>query len=160
MSKKPKPTDTLNQTTSNGITTTYDASGFPITITTTAGPELYPDSTWFNTNTDLVDFDYTYSVSTIDQTPDDDVEKAELILAGICPACRRDDGKHDARCPHFKYDIDGITINTQPAGAGVLTIGNHVITEEKMEKLDKILDAVDDIDEFIKDIKILKNKIG
>lgn len=122
------------------------------TITVTSGPELFPDSTWFSTNTDLADFDYTYSISTIDRTPDDEIEKAELILAGICPACRRDDGKHDARCPHFKYDIDGITINTA-SGPNTITIGNRELTEDKLEKLDKLLDAIDDIDVFLDKLK-------
>lgn len=157
MSKKTKPTDTQNQTTSNGITTTYDASGFPITITT-----LGTNITDYSISAPSDDFTYTWEhgLTTTDLTPTDEIEKAELILAGICPACRRDDGKHDYTCPRYEYSVDGITINTQTAGAGVITVGNHSITEEKLEKLDKILDAIDDIDEFINDIKILKNKIG
>ena len=158
MSKKTKPTDTQNQITSNGITTTYDASGFPLTITTTTDVDI-SDYTVTIPGTD--DFTFTWDHGlTQDQTPTDDVEKAELILAGICPACRRTDGKHDYTCPHYDYTVDGITINTQTSGSSVITVGNHTITEEKLDKLDKILDAIDDIDEFIKDIKILKNKIG
>lgn len=159
MSKKTKTTGTQNQTTSNGITTTYDASGFPLTITTT-GSMPWDGGVVTIPSTD--DFTYTWEqgLTTVDQTPTDDVEKAELILAGICPACRRTDGKHDYTCPHYNYTVDGITINTQTSGAGMITVGNHTITEEKLDKLDKILDAIDDIDEFIKDIKILKNKIG
>lgn len=122
------------------------------TITVTSGPELFPDSTWFSTTVADSDFDYTYSIGTIDQTPDDEIEKAELILAGICPACRRDDGKHDARCPHFTYDIDGITINTA-SGPNTITIGNRELTEDKLEKLDKLLDAIDDIDVFLDKLK-------
>lgn len=120
----------------------------------------YNTVTW----TASADSDYSYSYSDadwcIDQTPKDEIEKAELILAGICPACRRSDGKHEYTCPHYDYTLDGITINTQTAGSSVITVGNHSITEEKLEKLDKILNAIDDIDEFINDIKILKNKIG
>lgn len=126
------------------------------TITVTSCPELFPDSTWFSTTVDGTvadsDFDYTYSIGTIDQTPADEIEKAELILAGICPACRRDDGKHDARCPHFTYDIDGITITTA-SGPNTITIGDRVLTEDKLEKLDKILDAIDDIDVFLDKLK-------
>ena len=141
MSKKTNPIDTQNQTI-NISDVDYN------TITWTAS----------------ADSDYSYSYSDanwcIDQTPKDEIEKAELILAGICPACRRNDGKHEYSCPHYDYTVDGITINTQTAGAGVITVGKHTITEEKLEKLDKILDAIDDIEKFIDDIEILKNKIG
>ena len=114
--------------------------------------------------------DTTYTISedsltvatTIDQTPDDDVEKAEIILRGICPACRRSDGKHDFTCPHYDYNTDGITISSKTAGAGIITVGNHNITEEKLEVLDRIIDAVgDDLDEFLDIIKeTIKDKKG
>ena len=52
------------------------------TITVTSCPELFPDSTWFSTTVDGTvadsNFDYTYSIGTIDQTPADEIEKAEL----------------------------------------------------------------------------------
>ena len=143
-----------------------DASG---TITTITDPyiqftDLDIDSafpSYYTSYSDMGDTTYTISDSdnltvttSVDQTPDDDVEKAELILRGICPACRRSDGKHDYTCPHYDFSVDGITISTKTAGAGVITVGNHSITEEKLEVLDRIIDAVgDDLDEFLDVIK-------
>jgi len=129
------------------------------TATTTISDQIFPDYTLGSDyvvtlpvdNIDYKDLTYTY---TTDQTPADEVEKAELILAGICPACRRDDGKHDFSCPKYDYNVDGITINTKTQGSGVITVGNHSITEEKLEILDRIIDAVgDDLDVFLDTIK-------
>jgi hypothetical protein len=123
---------------------------------------------YYTSYTDMGDSTYTITddsltvTTSVDQTPDDDVEKAELILRGICPACRRDDGKHEFTCPHYDYAVDGITINTKTTGAGMITVGNHTITEEKLEVLDRIIDAVgDDLDEFLDIIKdTIKDKKG
>lgn len=120
----------------------------------TTYPSYYTSYTDMQGTMYSIDEDAITVSASVDQTPIDDMEKAELILQGKCPACRRDDGKHEYTCPHYDYAVDGITISTKTTGAGVISVGNHTITEEKLEVLDKIIDAVgDDLDEFLDIIK-------
>ncbi len=48
----------------------------------------------------------------IDKTPEDDIETAQLILRGICPKCRNDNGDHEWDCPDWTSTSDTITLNT------------------------------------------------
>lgn len=92
-----------------------------------------------------------------DQTPSDPFEEAELKLAGICPACRHEEGEHQWDCKHYDYSTNsitsgGITFNSnyQP-GFTINTVqeteialGQATLTEAKIKKLDKLLDFFDD----------------
>ena len=48
----------------------------------------------------------------IDKTPEDDIETAQLILRGICPKCRNDNGDHEWDCSDWTNTSDTITLNT------------------------------------------------
>ena len=101
-----------------------------------------------------------------DQTPSDPFEEAELKLAGICPACRHEDGEHQWDCKHYDYSTTsitgaGITFNSnyQP-GFTINTVqdteiafGAAILTEAKIKKLDKLLDLFEDdeLDQLILD---------
>jgi len=99
----------------------------------------------------------------VNKTPSDPMEEAELILAGICPKCRQENGEHDYLCSDWvATDLNlsagtvtigtsyGPSINLGP-GPGItldptIHVGNNTLTEDKLNKLDYILDRFDDLD--------------
>ena len=128
---------------SSTITTTIPAGKGTVTVTGDVSPQLN-----FNT----------------DKTPADPFEEAELKLAGVCPACRREDGIHDWDCKHYNYSTStitgaGITFNSnyQPGFTldvdTEISIGQATLDEAKIKKLDKLLDLFDDeeLDKLILD---------
>ena len=106
----------------------------------------------------------------IDKTLEDDMETAQLILRGICPKCRKDDGDHEWDCPAWSGTLQDTTFSTSqnisfgtPYGPTVtidtidttnstIHVGNNTLTQEKLDKLDALLDRVEnlDIDKLIK----------
>lgn len=106
---------------------------------------------------------------TKDQTPECDIEHAELKLAGICPACRCHNDDHTWDCKNYSWQnaITGTTINSSAQYGTIIaggttysdqiTIGSAVIDEDKITKLDKILELFDD-DELEKLLEAAKEK--
>lgn len=99
----------------------------------------------------------------VNKTPSDPMEEAELILAGICPKCRQENGEHDYLCSDWvATDLNisssgTVNINHGFPGMGTtygptitfdstLHVGNNTLTEDKLNKLDYILDRFDDLD--------------
>ena len=91
----------------------------------------------------------------IDKTPSDPMEEAELILAGICPKCRQENGEHDYLCSDWvatdlNISAGTVTIATSYGPSITLDptihVGNNTLTEDKLNKLDYILDRFDDLD--------------
>jgi|TARA_R110000850_G_scaffold228322_2_gene353236 hypothetical protein len=145
-------------------------------------PLTHPQTNWASpiTTTTLGDTTVTINGSeasseagqitlTIDRTPDDAFETAELKLQGICPACRCTDGEHEWNCKNFDYSITGnINNGTVYAHTGALTfsttstnsitLGNETLSEEKLKKLNNILDLFDD-DEIEKRLTSNKNSV-
>ena len=114
---------------------------------------------------DTITIDPQLNFST-DRTPEDPFEEAELKLAGICPACRQEDGDHEWDCKNYDYSTNsitsgGITFNSnyQP-GFTINTVqdteialGQATLNEAKIKKLDKLLDLFEDdeLDQLILD---------
>lgn len=96
----------------------------------------------------------------VNKTPSDPMEEAELILAGICPKCRQENGEHDYLCSDWvatdlNISAGTVTIGTSygPTSYGpsitldpTIHVGNNTLTEDKLNKLDYILDRFDDLD--------------
>ena len=91
----------------------------------------------------------------IDKTPSDPMEEAELILAGICPKCRQENGEHDYLCSDWVATDLNISAGTVTIGTSygpsitldpTIHVGNNTLTEDKLNKLDYILDRFDDLD--------------
>lgn len=115
---------------------------YPTTITTTIA-----------TGTDTVTITDPQLNFNSDKTPQDPFEEAELKLAGVCPACRNEDGEHEWDCKHYNYSTS--TVNT--IGGGItfnsnynyqadteIKLGQATLDEAKIKKLDKLLDLFDD----------------
>lgn len=117
------------------------------------------DTITITVNGDEVDLNEQLNIS-VNKTPSDPMEEAELILAGICPKCRQDNGAHDWQCPDWASDL-GIPeyINMNHGFPGMATtygpnitpdptihVGNNTLTQEKLDKLDALLDRFDDLD--------------
>ena len=129
-------------------------------ITTTTGSPTITINAESNTQLDL-----GLDLGNKDLTPDDPFETAELKLAGICPACRNDEGFHTWDCKHYDYSAHnvitgaGITYNSsyQPnitiGTSTSISLGQATLDEAKVQKLDKLLDLFDDdeLDQLILD---------
>lgn len=123
---------------------------YAATITTSSPGSTTADTITIDPNTQL-------NFGT-DRTPEDPFEEAELKLAGVCPACRREDGEHEWDCKNYDYSTTNITgsaitfgSNYQPGftiNTGVqdteIALGEATLNEAKLKKLDKLLDLFDD----------------